>query len=178
LLLLVVALVLIAAVSAGWSFHGLSLVQLALPDSVAAPASVSTAQPASAPAESALYVWVAQAEPALESLLAIRYNIDVAADKADATGTWQVCRSAETTVARMRRQLPSPEPALNIALQQALNDYRSGLRDCVTGIVQQNVEDIELAAVYLHQANTELHVAIEMIERDLADSRSEDGMTI
>ena len=74
----------------------------------------------------------------------------------------------------MQHHLPSPDPALNTALQQAINSYHVGLRYCIAGVQNQDGNDIEQAATYINQGNAGLQSAVDLLDRDLPDSEARD----
>jgi len=70
-----------------------------------------------------------------------------------------------------QQHLPSPDPALNIALQQAFNDYQEGIRWCIRGTQNQDAIDIGQAAGFIEQGKFALQNAFDIVETDLsADS--------
>lgn len=65
--------------------------------------------------------------------------------------------------------LPSPDTALNTALQRAVDNYRLGLHNCIEGAARQDSDDFAQAATYLGQANDEIQAAVNLLECDLPD---------
>ncbi|MDR3660219.1 MAG: hypothetical protein P4L86_07435, partial [Mycobacterium sp.] len=110
--------------------------------------------------------------------LVVRNNIAAAAANNDSAGIQRACESGQVIVPRVQEHLPSPDSALNTALQQTLDDYRFGFNECLVGVRYQDPAGIELAAVYLHRANEDLRVAMEVIARDLDDVESTDSAVV
>ena len=60
---------------------------------------------------------------------------------------------------------------MNIALQQAFDDYQEGIRWCIRGTQDQDAIDIGRAAGFIEQGKFALQRAFEIVEADLsADS--------
>ncbi len=165
----VVAVLIAVATFVGWMFHGVSLVELVLPDSAATAPKAATAPSASPTKEQRLYAWLVQVEPSIDALLSVRDSIAAGAADADMSAVRSGCEAGLPIVARIEERLPSPDPALNTALQQTLNDYRFGFIQCLRGIRDQDTAGIELAAVYLYRANADLRAVMAIIARDLGD---------
>ncbi|MUL47131.1 hypothetical protein FZI85_04170 [Mycobacterium sp. CBMA293] len=171
-----VAVVVIAvAAFVSWMFHGTSLVRMVLPDNSAAPPSGTATPLKSSSAGAQLYAWLAHAEPSLDALPSIQHQIAAAAGSADIAGILGACQSGERIVADVQQHLPSPDIALNTALERTLDDYRLGLRDCLAGVQREDASGVELAAVYLHRATADLRGVMAIIERDLPDFEPNDS---
>jgi len=164
-------------VVAGWMFHGFSLVHLMLPDSSAAPER-AVAQTSAAADGQQLFVWLAQLEAPLDALLVQRDNMIAASTQADEMGIQRACQSGAATLPRLQKLLPGPDPVLNAALQQVIDDYRVGFGYCLSGIQRQDAAAIELAAVYLHRANNDLRTMMAIVARDLAASEPNDSAAV
>ncbi|MBS4730722.1 hypothetical protein MSM1_21220 [Mycobacterium sp. SM1] len=108
----------------------------------------------------------------MNALVAARHDIAFFAANHDLAGTGAACRTADDAVARLQHHLPSPDPWLNTALQQALGDYHVGLRYCVQGVQNRDANDIEQAATYLRQGDAGLQAAVDILQRDLSDPES------
>jgi len=165
-------------VLSGWAHYSLSGARTLSPRTAAAVPATGSAAPLTSPpsphADGKLQAWLAQAEPTLDALIAARHAVTVAAAADDITATGSACRSADGAVAGAQRHLPSPDPELNLALQQAIENYRVGLRHCVVGVQNHDGGEIAHAASYLDQGNAELRAGLAIIERDLRDARPQD----
>lgn len=165
-----VLLVVIAVLSA-WAHHSLSTARPVLSDTAALPPASGSAPPlASRPMRAELRSWLMRAGSSIDALVAVRSEITAAAADHDLAATSAACRIAEGAAASVQQYLPSPDPALNTALQQAINSYHVGLRYCIKGAQSRNSADILQAATYIRQANVDLQAAVDIIGNDLPDS--------
>lgn len=171
----IAAVLIVVVMAVGWMFDGFSLVRLALPDTAVAPPDRPAVALNSVASGQQLNAWLAELEAPLDALLVQRDNMSIAASTADMAGIQRACEAGRATLPRLQKLLPSPEPALTIALQQVIDDYRFGFTYCLTGILHEDTSAIELAAVYLHRANNDLRTMMAIIARDLAASESNDS---
>jgi len=165
----VVMVVIVMATFVGWMFHGFSLVGLFLPDAAAAAPSAVTAQSKAQPPAQQLYAWLAQVASPLDALIVVRDRIAAAATHLDDTGIRRECDRGQAFLPRIQEHLPSPDLALNAALQRTVDDYRMAFAECLTETRHQDAAGVELAAVYLYRANEDLQATMAIIRRDLAD---------
>jgi hypothetical protein len=129
-------------------------------------------QPPSGPMRTQLRAWLTEAEPSIDALFIARDEIVAAAALADFAATGAACQSAAGAVANTEQHLPSPDPALNIELRQALTKYQVGIRHCISGTQNRNAIEIGEATVYINQGTTDLRTAVDMIESDLSSDAS------
>ncbi|QPG67121.1 hypothetical protein [Mycolicibacterium mucogenicum] len=158
-----------AAMLIGWMFGGFSLVRLVLPDDAVAPAKVAAAQEQTPPSSQQLHAWLAQLESPLDALLIQRDNIATAARNADMAGIQRACEAGRKVLPQLQMLLPSPDATLTTALRQTLDDFGSGFSECLAGIRNQDVADIEMASVHLYRANNDLRILMAVIARELND---------
>ncbi len=164
------ALLVVIGVLSAWAQHSLS---------TARPVSPTTAASSAAPLGSPLlgpqlHAWLTQAGPSIDVVVVARYEIATAAANEDITGTGARCESADDAVAALQHNLPSPDPVLTNAFQQAINSYRTGLRHCIVGVNAHDGNDIGQAAAYIRQASAELQTAIGILTTDLPDAEIRD----
>lgn len=170
------ALLLVIGVLAAWAHHSLSTVRPAPPTIPAAsPASDPAGPPTSSLMRVQLRAWFTQAEPSINALFTARHEIASAAANDDIVGTGTTCERAEGAVVGLEQYLPSPDPALNPALQQVITGYHVGLRYCIAGVQHHDANDLGQAAAYIRQANADLHAAIAILDHDLPTSESPDA---
>jgi hypothetical protein len=163
------ALLVVIAVLSAWAHYSLSTVRPASPNTAATPPASAFAPPLnSPPMRVQLRAWLTKAEPSINALVIARDNIAAAAAQDDIAATGAACQTAAGVVANSQQQMPSPDPALNSALQQAINSYQVGIRYCISGTQNQDAKDIEQAATYINQGNTDLQAAVDILERDLS----------
>ena len=163
-----VLLVVIAVLSA-WAHQSLSTVRPASPHAAAAqPASsVSPPQPP-LPMGTQVRAWLTDAKPSIIALFGAADNLVTAARLGDIATTGAACQSAAGAVANLQHHMPSPDPALNTELQQAITSYQLGIRHCVSGTQHRDPIEIGEATVYTNQGNTDLQAAVGIIEHDLS----------
>jgi len=172
----VVLLVVISVLSA-WAHHSLSAARPAAPSAPAAlPAGAFDPQLPPLPMSMQMRAWLNIAEPSLIALVNARDNIVAAAAQGDVAGTGAACRAAADPVANTQQHLPSPDAALNAALQQALTSYRAGIRYCISGTQNQDGEDIGQATADIGQGNTDLQAAVDILEGDLSSDAPDPGV--
>ena len=162
------ALLVVIAVLAAWAHHSLS----AWPsdrstDAATQPAeSVGAAPPA--PMLLQLLAWRSEAKPSFDALVTARHSIAAAAAQHDIAGTGVACLSAGGAVVDSQQQMPSPDPALNAALQQAITSYQLGLGHCFSGTQQQDAAELGQAATYFNKADIQLQAALTILDRELS----------
>ena len=82
-------------------------------------------------------------------------------------------------MANLQHHMPSPDPALNIELQQAITSYQLGIRHCVSGTQNRDPIEIGKATGYINQGSTYLNATVGMIEDDLSsDARDNRVWTV
>lgn len=164
-----VLLVVIAMLSA-WAHYSVSTFRPASPHAAAVQPANSMRTP--------LGAWLNDAEPSINALVVARENIVVAAVQGDIAGTRTACQTAAGALATLQEHLPSPNLGLTNTLQQAINNYRVGVRHCMLGTQKQDAVEIGEATVYIKQGYTDLQKAIRILEDDLSsDARFPDVLT-
>ncbi len=173
------ALLLVIGVLAAWAHHSLSTVRPVSPTIAAAPSADGLATPPTTPPMRVeLRAWLTQAAPSIDALLTAHHEIASAAANDDIVGTGATCERAEGAVAGLQQYLPSPDSALNAALQQAIDGYHVGLRYCIAGAQHHDGDDLQQAATYIRQANSKLQAAVDLLKHDLPDSESPDARVL
>jgi hypothetical protein len=168
-------LLLVIGVLSAWAHHSLSTPRPVSSDTGAPPPTSGSATPfASQPMRAEMRSWLTRAESSIDALVAVRSDVASPAANNDLAATGAACRIADGAAARMQQHLPSPDPALNTAFQQAINSYHVGLRYCIRGAQRHDSGDILEAAAYIRQATIDLRAAVDILERDLPDSEPAD----
>ncbi len=161
-------LLVVIAVLSGWAHHSLANPRPVPPHAGAPAPATGVAEPRmSAHAGLRLRDWLTRAEPSIDALAAARRTVTAAAAGGDLAATGVACTGADAAVTGAQRQLPSPDPDLNAALQRAIESYLVGLRHCVVGVRQHDGIEIARAAGYIDQGNRELRAALAILDRDL-----------
>jgi hypothetical protein len=164
-----IMLVVVIAVLSAWAHHSLSAVRLPSQHAAAAaPASGLAPRPLSVPPSPPMRAWFNEAKPSIDALVVARDEIVAAVTQGDMAATGAACRTAAGAVANLQQHLPSPDPVLNTALQQAITNYQLGIRYCIWGTQNQDAVKIGKATVYIDQGNTDLQIAVDIIESDLS----------
>lgn len=166
-------LVLVIAVLSACAHHSLPTSRPAATITAAVrPASAASAAPLpSPPLRVQLRAWLDDAEPSINALVVAGANVVATATRGDIAGTGTACQTAADALASARQHLPSPDPALNTALQQAFSDYRAGIRCSIPGTQNQDAIDMGQAPGFIDQGKTGLQNAFDILEADLsADS--------
>jgi hypothetical protein len=163
-----VLLVVIAVLSA-WAHHSLSSVRPASPHAAAAQPASSVCPPLPPlPMGTQVRAWLTDAKPSIILLFGAADNLVTAARLGDVARTGAACQTAAGAVANLQHHMPSPDPALNTELQQAITSYQVGIRHCVSGTQKQGPIEIGEATVYINQGSTDLQAAVGIIEDDLS----------
>ena len=159
-------LVVLIAALATWAHHSLSTARSTTPAAAAAtsPSRSSASLPASMPMSVQLRAWRTEAEPSINALMTARGNIAATAAKHDLAGTAVACRTAGGAITNSRQHLPSPDPDLNAALEQAITSYQAGLGYCLAGAHNQDAASLRQAAAFFNQGDTALQSAIDILE--------------
>ena len=166
-------LVVVIAVLSAWAHHSLSNARLVATDTFAVqPASAASAAPPPSPSlRDQLRAWLDDARPSIHAVVIAGDNVVATAAGADIGGASTACQMTAAALASAQQHLPSPDQALNIALQQAFNDYQEGIRWCIRGTQNQDAIDIGQAAGFIEQGKFALQKAFDIVEADLsADS--------
>jgi hypothetical protein len=169
-------LVVVIAVLSAWAHHSLSTSRPAVTKTAAVrPAGAASAAPLASPPSPPLRVqlraWLDDAEASIDALVVAGDNVVATATRGDTAGTGTACQTAAGALASARQHLPSPDPALNTALQQAFSDYRAGIRCCFPGTQNQDAVDVGQAPGLIDQGKIVLQNAFDILEADLsADS--------
>jgi hypothetical protein len=163
-------LVVLIAVLSAWAHHSLCTARPAPSNTAAAlPASAaSTAPLRSPPLRVQLRAWLDEAEPSINALVIAGDNVVAAATQGDIAGTGAACQTAAGALASAQQHMPSPDPVLNTALQQAFNDYQAGIRYCISGTQNQDAIDIGEGAGFIDQGKIGLQKAFDIIKVDLS----------
>jgi hypothetical protein len=174
-----VLLVVIAMLSA-WAHHSLSTVQPASPHAAAAQPANSMSPPlAPLPMGTQVRAWFTDAKPSIIALFGAADNLVTAARYGDIAATGAACQTTAGAVANLQHHVPSPDPALNIELQQAITSYQLGIRHCVSGTQNRDPIEIGKATGYINQGSTYLNATVGMIEDDLSsDARDNRVWTV
>lgn len=168
-------LLVVIAVLSGWAHYSLSNARPVLPHAATAAPATGVAEPLTSPRPGGqLRGWLAQAEPSINALIAARRAITAAAAADDIVATGAACESADVAVTGAQHHMPSPDPELNTALQQAIDSYRVGLGYCVRGVQTHDGTKIAHAARYIERGNVELQAALAIIDRDLPENQPRD----
>jgi hypothetical protein len=152
-------LVAVIAVLSAWAHHSSSSGRSARPTANAKPPK---------PALEQLREWLSDAEPSINALTTARDNIAVAATQKDLAATGAACQTAGAAVVNSQQHLPSPEPALNTALHQAIGKYQAGLGYCLSGSRSQDAAQLAQAAAYFNDGDTDLQAAMNFLDRNLS----------
>jgi uncharacterized iron-regulated membrane protein len=166
-------LVIVIAVLSAWAHQSLSNTRLAATNTAAVqPASAASAAPPPSPSlRVQLRAWLDDARPSIHGVIIAGDTVVAAAARADIGGANTACQTTAAALASAQQHLPSPDPAVNIALQQAFDDYQEGIRWCIRGTQGQDAIDIGQAVGFIEQGKFALQRAFEIVEADLsADS--------
>jgi hypothetical protein len=166
-------LVIVIAVLSAWAHQSLSTTRLAATNTAAVqPASAATAVPPPSPSLGVqLRAWLDDARPSIHAVIVAGDDVVAAAARADIGGLGTSCQTTAAALASAQQHLPSPDPAVNTALQQAFDDYQEGIRWCIRGTQDHDAIDIGRAVGFVEQGKFALQEAFEIVQADLkADS--------
>lgn len=113
-----------------------------------------------------LPAWLTESEPSIDDVVVARNNIAAAAARHDIARTGAACGSASSAVAKLRQQLPSPEPVLNSTLRHAVDDYEMGLPFCVSASRDRDAAGMKRAALYIAQGDDAMRAALDTVGHD------------
>lgn len=168
-------LVVVIAVLSTWAHHSLSTARPAASHAAVTQPANSFSPPL--PMGTQVHAWLNDAEPSINALFIAADNIVATATQADIAGTAAACQSAAGAAANLQHHLPSPDPALTTALQQAIDSYQVGIRHCISG-TQNRDAVIGEATVYINQGSTDLQEAVDILNGDLSsDARDTPVLT-
>ena len=166
-------LVVVIAVLSAWAHHSLSNARPAATNTaVVQPASAASAVPPPSPSlRDQVRAWLDDSRPSIHAVITAGDDVVATGARADIGGTSTACQMTAAALVSAQQHLPSPDPALNTALQQAFNDYQEGIRWCIRGTQNQDATNIGQAADFIEQGKFALQNAFEIVEADLsADS--------
>jgi hypothetical protein len=163
-----VLLVVIAVLSA-WAHHSLSAPRHTSQHAPAAqPATSISPPPPGLPVSQPLRAWSTDAKPSIRAMFIAADNFVVAARYGDIAAAGTACHNTADALATLQQHTPSPDPALNTKLQQAITHYRTGVRDCVAGKEDRDPVETGKAMVSINHGSTDLQAAVGILEEDLA----------
>jgi hypothetical protein len=168
--LLGAALVAVIAALAVWAHHSMSTTR-STPSNPATtlPASAATVAPLpSPPQRDQLRAWRDQAKPAIDVLLVAGDAAVTIAEQGDMAGVRTACQATADALTNARQLPPSPDPALNTALQQGFTDYQTGIRHCISGTQKQDAIGIGQGAGFISQGKSDVLKAYDILEADLS----------
>lgn len=143
------------------------------PDTAAMPSSAFAS-----PMRLTLPAWLTESEPSIDDVVAARNNIAAAAARHDVAKTGAACRSASSAVAKLRQQLPGPEPVLNSTLRHAVDGYEMGLPFCVSAARDFDAAGMKRAATYITQGDDAMRAALDMVGHNSGISTPDLGILI
>ncbi|WIM87482.1 hypothetical protein PT015_22005 [Candidatus Mycobacterium wuenschmannii] len=108
-------------------------------------------------------VWLGQSQQSIDGLVTARNNIAAAASRQDIPATGAACRIAGDAVAQLREHMPSPEPAVNLLLQQAISSYTLGLPDCISASHNIDGEGMQRAASFISYGDKSMQSALDLL---------------
>lgn len=162
-------LLVVVVVLSTWAHHSLSLARQAAPHAAEAQPASSISPPLPAlPVGPQLRAWFTDAKPSITAMFIAADNFVTAARYGDIAGAGTACQTAADALGKLQHHTPSPDPALNTTLQQAITNYQAGIRHCVAGKQDRDPVETGKAMVSINQGSTDLQAAVGIIEEDLA----------
>ncbi len=171
-----VVLVVIVVLSA-WAHHSLSASRQPSQHAPAAPPASSISPPLPGmPVGPLLRVWFTDAKPSIRAMFIAGGNFVTAARYGDIAGAGAACHTTTDALATLQQHMPSPDPALNTKMRQAITHYQAGVRDCGAGQQDRDPVETATAMVSIEHGNTDLQAAVGILEEDLASEARDERM--
>jgi hypothetical protein len=104
-------------------------------------------------------------------------KISNAAKLGDLTTMGIACQHAHDATEQLQQHMPSPDPDLTAALQQAISDYNSATQICTTAVENNNLNDFAQGSDILSEANKYMDTAVSILRRDLGQPPDSSGGT-
>lgn len=169
-----VVLLIVTAVLSVWVYKRPSAQQPeSLASAVAAPPSASDPQ-----MRVQLRAWLTASEPMIDALVIARNNIAAVAGQRDIASTGAACQTATDAVSDMHRQMPSPDPMLNIEFLQAISAYDLGLPRCISAAHAREGNGMQQAASYITAADAAMREVFDMLGRVPGCEPGQSGVVI
>ena len=133
----------------------------------------ATAAPSTTPTTSqqdAVRAWHNAALVPLQEIRDASDKIVKAAEAFDLTSMGIACQEQHDAVEQVQQHMPSPDPDLTAQLQKALGDYSAATTICTTAVENRNFDDFAQGATLLHEANTYMDNAAQILATDLGES--------
>jgi hypothetical protein len=133
----------------------------------------ATAAPSTTPTTSqqdAIRVWHNAALVPLQEIRDAADKVVKAAEAFDLTSMGIACQEQHDAVEQVQEHMPSPDPDLTAQLQKALSDYSAAAAICTTAVENRNFDDFAQGATFLHEANTYMDNAAQILATDLGES--------
>ena len=164
-----VILLLVIIVMTAWAHHSLSSAPPAPPRPAVHPVRTSGQS-------TGMHVraWVTDAQPSISALFRATDEVAAAVSFGDIAATGAACQSADAAVANVQKHLPSPDPAVNSVLQQAITNYQVGIRRCTLAVRNNDTVDLGEATVYLHRGCVDLQRAVTTLQDDVGSETRDD----
>jgi hypothetical protein len=153
------AVLMAIAILAPWQHSGFTTV----PSTDTALHSVGATGP---PLQIRARAWLRDAQPVIHDLFVAGDVALIDAAHGDAVGAAAACRGAGGAAAGLQQHLPSPDGAANVLLQEAIGDYRTGIRHCLAGERGLAAKHSEAASNFIKLGGAELQSAIEILLGD------------
>jgi hypothetical protein len=130
----------------------------------------ATAAPTTTPTPSrqdAIRAWHNATLVPLQEIHDAADKIVKAAEAFDLVTMGIACQEQHDAVDQVQQHMPSPDPDLTAQLQKALSDYSTAAAICTTAVENRNLDDFGQAATFVHEANTHMDQAANILDSDL-----------
>lgn len=162
-------LLVVIAVLSNWAHQDLSTARRQSAHSAEAqPARSMSSPPPPLAAGTRMQAWFTDAKPSIIALFGAADDLVTAARYGNVTAAGGACQTVAGAVGDLQRHVPSPDPALNTKLQQAIASYQEGIRHCIPGAQNRDPLEISEARGSTSWGSAQLQAAVGIIEDDLA----------
>jgi hypothetical protein len=112
----------------------------------------------------AMKAWSKDALPIVQAIARHMNAMSVAGKTLDLDGMTRGCRGMKIDARRLQAQLPSPDPAMNVQLGGALDDFTQAANRCISGVQTQDAEELQVAIELMQSGTRKLSAASDVMD--------------
>jgi hypothetical protein len=126
----------------------------------------SAIPPVSAASCAIMLGWVSRALPHIEDMQDGFESAVIAAKYEDLQGIHDACAKLHDAATSLSADMPTPDPALTVPLQAALDDFHRSANYCDSAMHSASVSDLNQATSYMNQGAQHMQDAIAVLEAE------------
>ena len=93
-------------------------------------------------------------------------DASIAAETFDLPGLHDACERLHDAVTGLSADMPSPDPALTVPLQAAIDDYHASTEYCDAAVHDMSPSELQQAATYMNQGTVHMEQVMAVLENE------------